>query len=128
LAKSILVSEETHRKLMIAKMGVGFKSMDDMLSKLASEMNKARFFEAPNSFKAGLGRKRLNLAEVTASGEAIRIELFRKWFEILKLTRRTKEGRLLDYVRSVPPDGEFADALEEIVRGRERTRLRRIRV
>jgi hypothetical protein len=37
LAKSILVSEETHRKLMIAKMGMGFKSTDDMLPKLASE-------------------------------------------------------------------------------------------
>jgi hypothetical protein len=27
-----------------------------------------------------LRRKRLSLAEVTTSGEAIRIELFRKWF------------------------------------------------
>ncbi len=47
---------------------------------------------------------------------------------ILKLTRKTKKGSLLDYVRSVPPDEEFAEALEEIVRGRERTRLRSIRV
>lgn len=81
MAKSILVSEETHRRLMITKMEMGFKSMDDMLSKLASEVNKAKFLEASNRFKAGLRRKRLSLAEVTASGEAIRIELFRKWFE-----------------------------------------------
>ena len=81
LAKSILVSEETHRKLMIAKMEMGFRSMDDMLSKLVSEVSKARFLEASNQFRAGLRRKRLSLAEVTASGEAIRIELFRQWFQ-----------------------------------------------
>jgi hypothetical protein len=81
LAKSISVSKETHRKLMIAKMGMGFKSMDDMLFKLASEVSEAKFLEASNRFKTGLRTKRLSLAEVTASGEAIRIELFRKWFE-----------------------------------------------
>ena len=80
MAKSILVSEETHRKLMVAKMEMGFKSMDDMLSRLASEMSKAKFLEASGRFRAGLRRKRLSLAEVTASGEAIRIELFRQWF------------------------------------------------
>ena len=81
MAKSILVSEETHRKLMVTKMEMGFKSMDDMLSRLASEMSKARFLEASDRFRAGLRRKRLSLAEVKASGEAIRIELFKQWFE-----------------------------------------------
>lgn len=80
LAKSILVSEETHRQLMMAKMEMGFKSFDDMLSKVVSEITKARFLEASASFKAGLRRKRLSLGEVTTSGEVIRIELFRKWF------------------------------------------------
>lgn len=80
MAKSILVSEETHRKLMVAKLEMGFKSMDDMLSRLASEVSKARFLEASDRFRAGLKRKRLSLAEVTPSGEAVRIELFRRWF------------------------------------------------
>jgi hypothetical protein len=66
---------------MVTKMEMGFKSMDDMLSKLTSEMSKARFLEASDSFRAGLRRKRLSFAEVTASGEAIRVELFKKWFE-----------------------------------------------
>lgn len=80
MAKSILVSEDTHRRLMVAKMEMGFKSMDDMLAKLVSEVSKARFLEASHRFRAGLRRRRLSLAELTASGEAIRIELFRKWF------------------------------------------------
>lgn len=75
------MSEETHRKLMVAKMELGFRSMDDMLARLAAEMSKARFLEGSARFRAGLRRKRLSLAEVTASGEAIRIELFRQWFE-----------------------------------------------
>ncbi len=80
LAKSIMVSEETHRKLVVAKMELGFKSMDDMLARLVSEIAKARFPEASAHFRAALKRRRLSLGEVTTSGEAIRIELFRKWF------------------------------------------------
>lgn len=80
MPKSILVSEETHRKLVMAKMEMGFKSMDDMLGRLVSEITKARFLEASARFRAGLKRKDLSLGEVTTSGEAIRVELFRKWF------------------------------------------------
>ncbi len=47
---------------------------------------------------------------------------------ILRLTAKTKRGSLLDYVRSVEPDEEFAETLEEIVRRRERTRIRSLRV
>lgn len=47
---------------------------------------------------------------------------------ILRLTARTHRGSLLDYVRSIQPDEEFAKTLEEIVRGRERMRLRSVRV
>ncbi|MGB9024167.1 MAG: hypothetical protein WCC94_12140 [Candidatus Bathyarchaeia archaeon] len=60
---------------------MGFKSMDDMLSKMVSEVSKARSLEASQRFRAGLGRRRLSLTKVTASGETIRIELFRRWFE-----------------------------------------------
>ena len=81
MAKSIIVSEQTHRKLMLVKMEMGFKSMDDMLSKMVSEVSKARSLDASQRFRAGLGRRRLSLTKVTASGETIRIELFRRWFE-----------------------------------------------
>jgi predicted CopG family antitoxin len=37
---------------------------------------------------------------------------------ILKLTERKKKGTLLDYVRSLKPDEEFAETLEEVVRER----------
>ncbi len=47
---------------------------------------------------------------------------------ILRLTAKTKRGSLLDYVRSMEPDEEFAETLEEIVRHRERTRIRSVRV
>ncbi len=47
---------------------------------------------------------------------------------ILRLTAKTKRGSLLDYVRSIEPDEEFAETLEEIVRRRERTRIRSLRV
>ncbi len=80
MVKSILVSEDTHRRLMVAKMEMGFKSMDEMLDKLVSEISKARFLEASRRFRAGLRRRRLSLDELTGSGEAIRIELFRQWF------------------------------------------------
>jgi len=51
-----------------------------MLSKMVSEISKARFLEASRRFRTTLSRKHLSLAKVAASGEAIRIELFRRWF------------------------------------------------
>ncbi len=47
---------------------------------------------------------------------------------ILKITAKTKKGSLLDYVQSMPPDEELAETLEEIIRTRERTRVRNVRV
>ena len=47
---------------------------------------------------------------------------------ILKITAKTKKGSLLDYVRTMPPDEEFAETLAEIVLGSERTRVRSVRV
>jgi predicted CopG family antitoxin len=47
---------------------------------------------------------------------------------ILRLTARTRKGSLLDYVRSMQPDEDFAKTLEEIVRCREGTRVRSVRV
>jgi len=81
LAKSILVSEATHKKLMIAKMEMGFKSMDEMLGRIISEVARARFLEASDVFRAGMNRRHVSFAQLGSSGEAIRIELFRKWFE-----------------------------------------------
>jgi hypothetical protein len=64
----------------MAKMEMRFKSMDDMLGRIVSEIAKARLLEASAHFRAGLKRKQLSLGKVSSSGEAIRIELFRKWF------------------------------------------------
>lgn len=47
---------------------------------------------------------------------------------ILRLAVRTRKGSLLDYVRSMRPDEDFAKTLEGIVASRERTRVRSIRV
>ena len=81
MAKSILVSEATHKKLVMAKMGMGFKSMDEMLGKIVTEITKARFLEGSKLFRTEMKRRHISFAEVGSSGETIRIELFRKWFE-----------------------------------------------
>jgi predicted CopG family antitoxin len=47
---------------------------------------------------------------------------------ILRLTAKTKRGSLLDYVRSIEPDEELAEALEGIVSCRKRTRIRGVPV
>lgn len=43
---------------------------------------------------------------------------------ILRLTTKTRKGRLLDYVQTMKPDEELARTLEKIVKGRERTQAR----
>jgi predicted CopG family antitoxin len=47
---------------------------------------------------------------------------------ILKLARGRVEGTLLDYVRSLEQDEEFAEIMEDVVRERRRIRLRTPRV
>jgi predicted CopG family antitoxin len=46
---------------------------------------------------------------------------------ILRLTAKTRKSNLLDYVRSLQRDDEFAEILEKIVSSRERTRIRSVR-
>ena len=79
MAKSIFVSDETHRNLMLAKMEMGFRSLDDMLDELIVEVRKARFLEASEIFRARMRRKGLGLRSLERKGEAIRVELFKKW-------------------------------------------------
>jgi len=38
---------------------------------------------------------------------------------ILKIVKKRKEGTLLDYVRSIEPDEEFAKTLEDVVKERK---------
>jgi len=45
---------------------------------------------------------------------------------VLRLTTKRKAGTLLDYVHSIDPDEELAQALEEIVKNRERFSVRSI--
>ena len=46
---------------------------------------------------------------------------------VLRLTAKTRRGSLLDYVRKMEPDEEFAKTLEEIVASREQAQVRNVR-
>src|SRR5437660_12232249 len=61
MAKSLFVSEETHKNLMLAKMELGFRSVDEMLKELVVEVRKARFLEASDVFRSKVREKRLSL-------------------------------------------------------------------
>ena len=80
MAKSLFVSDDTHRSLMLAKMELGFRSVDDMLKEIVAEVRKARFLEASDSFTSKMREKRLSLPALQDRSERVRIELFKKWF------------------------------------------------
>jgi len=42
---------------------------------------------------------------------------------ILKIVKKKEEGTLLDYVRSIEPDEEFAKILEDVVKERRKISL-----
>ena len=42
---------------------------------------------------------------------------------ILRIVKKRKEGTLLDYIRSLVPDEEFAKTLEDVVKERDRISL-----
>jgi hypothetical protein len=80
MAKSLFVSDDTHKSLMLAKMELGFRSVDDMLKEIVAEVRKARFLEASDSFTSKMREKRLSLPALQHRSETVRIELFKKWF------------------------------------------------
>ncbi len=80
MAKSLFVSDETHKSLMLAKIELGFRSVDDMLKEIVAEVRKARFLEASDTFTSKMREKRLSLPVLQNRSEAVRIELFKKWF------------------------------------------------
>jgi len=43
---------------------------------------------------------------------------------ILRLTRKKSRGTLLDYVKSLEPDEEFAEIMDEVLEEREKVTLR----
>jgi predicted CopG family antitoxin len=47
---------------------------------------------------------------------------------ILRLASKKRKGTLLEYVRSMDPDEEFAQVLEQIVKRRETLSVRRVRL
>jgi predicted CopG family antitoxin len=47
---------------------------------------------------------------------------------ILRITAKTRKGTLLDYVRTMKTDEEFAKTLDEIVKRRERSRVRNVQL
>jgi hypothetical protein len=80
MAKSLFVSDDTHKSLMLAKIELGFRSVDDMLKEIVTEVRKARFLEASDTFTFKMKEKRLSLPVLQNRSEAVRIELFKKWF------------------------------------------------
>ncbi len=80
MAKSLFVSDDTHKGLMLAKIELGFRSVDDMLKEIVAEVRKARFLEASDTFNSKMREKRLTLPVLQTRSEAVRIELFKKWF------------------------------------------------
>jgi len=47
---------------------------------------------------------------------------------VLRLASRRRKGTLLDFVRSMQPDEEFAKTLEQILESRERSRVRTVQL
>jgi len=47
---------------------------------------------------------------------------------ILRIAPKARKGTLLDYVRSMQPDEEFAHTLDQIVASRDRSRVRTVRI
>jgi predicted CopG family antitoxin len=47
---------------------------------------------------------------------------------ILRLARKRERGTLLDYVKSLEPDEEFAEIMDEVIREREKVTLRAARL
>ncbi len=81
MAKSLFVSDDTHKSLMLAKIELGFRSVDDMLKEIVAEVRKARFLEASDAFTSKMKAKRLSLPALQSKSEAVRVELFKKWFK-----------------------------------------------
>jgi predicted CopG family antitoxin len=74
-----------------------------------------------------MGHKTLTISEdayAVLAGLKARGESFTD--VILRLTAKTRKGTLLDYVRTMKPDEEFAKSLEEIVKRRERAHIRNV--
>ncbi len=80
MAKSLFVSDQTHKSLMLAKIELGFRSVDEMLREIVAEVRKARFLEASDAFTSRMKEKRLTLPALQSKSEAVRVELFKKWF------------------------------------------------
>ncbi len=81
MAKSLFVSDDTHKSLMLAKIELGFRSVDDMLREIVAEVRKARFLDASDTFTSKMKEKRLTLPALQSKSEAVRVELFKKWFK-----------------------------------------------
>ncbi len=80
MAKSLFVSDDTHKSLMLAKIELGFGSVDDMLKEIVAEVRKARFLDASDTFTSKMKEKRLSLPALQSKSEVVRVELFKKWF------------------------------------------------
>jgi len=80
LAKTVWLSDETHRDLMTAKLEFGYGSVDELVRALLSEVRKAKLLRASEVFTRALEREGITLSELMDVGETTRGELFREWF------------------------------------------------
>jgi len=73
---------------------------------------------------ACMGHKTLTVSE-EAYNALTELKLERESFTevILRLTRKKRQGDLLEYVRSLEPDPEFASILDGVVKERETIQL-----
>jgi ribosomal protein L13E len=80
MAKTLYVSDRTHKELQLAKIEFGFKSMEEMLSAMLKELKRVKFLKASEIVRKRMAGEGVSLRELMASGEEIRRELFKSWF------------------------------------------------
>lgn len=81
MAKTLYVSDRTHKELQLAKIEFGFKSMEEMLSAMLRELKRVKFLKASEIVRKRMAGEGVSLRELMTSGEEIRRELFKSWFK-----------------------------------------------
>ncbi len=78
--KSIVISEETHRKFIEEKMQERAKTADELLGKMIIERRKQRLHAASKMFREALDKKGITLAELLRRSRKIREEIADEWY------------------------------------------------
>ena len=73
MAKTLYVSDETHKELQLAKIEFGFKSMDEMLSAMLKELKRVKFLKASEIVQKKMAGEGVSLKELMTSGEELEV-------------------------------------------------------